>query len=341
MHFLLCSYNKFKVKTFFIYIHFLFNVNLLVEVRENVNNLEAFSEEAELKCNIAAKQKSLMAAIIATGGIMLLEVIGGLISNSLALLSDAWHMLSDLTALFLCFIAGRVALKPPTKDKTYGYYRIEVLSALANGLMLVLVTIFIFYEAFNRLIYGGEVKSLEMLIIAVIGLFANLTSAAILSKHSLDLNVKAAFLHVLGDAISSIGVIIGALIIFFTGWRFIDPIIGLMIGLIIIYGVGRMLYEVLHILLEGAPKHIDIAELKETLKSIDGVVDVHDIHVWSITSDNHCLSAHLTVKPYAIEDLNITLNKVKGILKSRYGITHSTLQLEKEDYKEIGEIHNL
>ncbi|MBS7654888.1 cation transporter [Candidatus Bathyarchaeota archaeon] len=292
-----------------------------------------------MKCNRETEQKSLIAVIIATGGVMIIEVIGGLISNSLALLSDAWHMLSDLTALLLCFTAGRVALKPPTKDKTYGYYRVEVLSALANGLMLGLVTIFIFYEAFNRLMHGVKVKSLEMLIIAIIGLIANLISAIILSKHSLNLNVKAAFLHVLGDAFSSIGVITGALIIFFTGWQFIDSIIGLTIGLIIIYGAGRMLYEVLHILLEGVPKHIDVAELKETLRSIDGVVDVHDIHVWSITSYIHYLSAHLTVKPYAIKDLNVTLNKVKRILKSKYGITHSTLQLEEEGYKEVGEIH--
>jgi cobalt-zinc-cadmium efflux system protein len=294
-----------------------------------------------LKCDTkASEQKSLIATLFITSGIMILEVIGGLISNSLALLSDAWHMLSDLTALLLCFMAGKIALKPPTKDKTYGYYRVEVLSALVNGIMLVLIAIFISYEAFNRFIHEVKVKSLEMLIIAVIGLIANLLSISFLSKHSLNLNIKAAFLHVLGDAISSIGVIIGALTIFFTGWHFIDPIIGLIISAIIIYGTGKMLYTILHILLEGTPKHIDINELKESIKNIDGIIDVHDIHVWSITSYIHCLSAHLTVKPWAIKDLNAMLNKVKQILESKYGITHSTLQFEEEGYKEIGEIHN-
>lgn len=278
--------------------------------------------------------------MLITSGIMILEIIGGLISNSLALLSDAWHMLSDLTALLICFIAGKLASKPPTKDKTYGYYRIEVLSALINGFLLVLIAAFIFREAFYRFIHKTEVKSLEMLTIAVIGLIANLISISFLSKHLLNLNIKAAFLHILGDSISSVGVIIGALTIFFTKWHIVDPIIGVIISVIIIYGTGKMLSTALHILLEGVPKHIDINKVKESLKSINGVIDVHDIHVWSITSYIHCFSAHLIVESWAIKESNIILNKLKQILKTKYGITHSTLQLEEEGYEEIGEIHN-
>ncbi|MEM3552126.1 MAG: cation diffusion facilitator family transporter, partial [Candidatus Bathyarchaeia archaeon] len=183
-----------------------------------------------MKCNIwISEEKSLIIVMLITSGIMILEIIGGLISNSLALLSDAWHMLSDLTALLICFIAGKLASKPPTKDKTYGYYRIEVLSALINGLLLVLIAAFIFREAFYRFIHKTEVKSLEMLTIAVIGLIANLISISFLSKHLLNLNIKAAFLHILGDSISSVGVIIGALTIFFTKWHIVDPIIGVII----------------------------------------------------------------------------------------------------------------
>ncbi|MBS7658714.1 MAG: cation diffusion facilitator family transporter [Candidatus Bathyarchaeia archaeon] len=294
-----------------------------------------------MKCNIwISEEKSLIIVMLITSGIMILEIIGGLISNSLALLSDAWHMLSDLTALLICFIAGKLASKPPTKDKTYGYYRIEVLSALINGFLLVLIAAFIFREAFYRFIHKTEVKSLEMLTIAVIGLIANLISISFLSKHLLNLNIKAAFLHILGDSISSVGVIIGALTIFFTKWHIVDPIIGVIISVIIIYGTGKMLSTALHILLEGVPKHIDINKVKESLKSINGVIDVHDIHVWSITSYIHCFSAHLIVESWAIKESNIILNKLKQILKTKYGITHSTLQLEEEGYEEIGEIHN-
>jgi cobalt-zinc-cadmium efflux system protein len=285
-----------------------------------------------------AEQKNLAAAMALTSSIMAVEVVGGLISNSLALLSDAWHMFADLTALILCYIAGRISIRPATWDKTYGYYRVEVLAAFMNGATLVAVAAFIFREAFERLASSPAVHGGQMLLVATVGLAANLSSMTIISRRMLSLNVKAAFLHVLSDALSSIGVIAAAVIIYFTGFSIIDPIIGIAIGAIIIYGTGRMLGTVVNILLEGTPRHIDPRKIIERLKEVEGILDVHDLHVWSITSYLHVLSAHIVLSEEALGRQEILLNEVKRILKDEYGVSHSTIQIEREGYREIGEI---
>jgi len=285
------------------------------------------------------EQRNLKIAIVITSAIMMLEIVGGFVSNSLALISDAWHMFTDLLGLGLCLLAGTMALKPPTTGKTYGYYRVEILSALANGVTLVAVASYIFYEAYIRILTGAEVKTLEMIAIAAIGLIANLVSATVLYERMLNLNVKAAFLHVVGDALSSVGVVAAGTVMFFTHWYPIDSIISVIIGAVIVFGTGKMLRDVLNILLEGTPRGISLGEVVQTIKSIEGIVDVHDLHVWSITSYMHYLSAHLIVRRNELRRIDEILNEVKNALAERYRIDHSTLQIETEGYKEVGEVH--
>lgn len=286
------------------------------------------------------EQKNLGIAIAATSLIMAVEIAGGLWYHSLALLSDAWHMLTDLLSMLLCFLAGRMALRPPTADKTFGYYRVEVLSALANGVILVLVALYIFYEAFQRILFPHTVEVLGMLTIAIIGLAANLMSMTFLSRSIFNINIKSAFLHVMGDALSSVGVVIAAIIMYFTSWYIVDPIISIIIGIVIIYGTLKMLREVTHILMEGAPSRIKLQEVVKTLKSVPNVVDVHDAHVWSVTSYVHYLSAHVVVTRNGYEDTGKVLNELKEKIKERHGIRHTTIQLETTAYEEVGDVHS-
>jgi len=286
------------------------------------------------------EQRNLKIAIAITSAIMALEIVGGFVSNSLALISDAWHMFTDLLGLCLCLLAGTMALKPPTSGKTYGYYRVEILSALANGITLVVVASYILYEAYMRILVGAEVKTLEMITIAVIGLIANVLSATVLYERMLNLNVKAAFFHVLGDALSSVGVVAAGIIMFFTHWYLIDSIVSIIVGAVIVFGTGKMLREVLNILLEGTPRGISLGKVIQTIKSIEGIVDIHDVHIWSITSYMHYLSAHLIVRRNELGRIDEILNEVKKALGERYRISHSTLQIEAEGYKEVGEVHD-
>ncbi len=284
------------------------------------------------------EQRNLVIAMTLTASIMCVEIAGGILSNSLALLSDAWHMFADLMALALCYIVGSISIRPATLDRTYGYYRVEILAAFINGTTLVMVVIFIFYEALGRILSVEHIQSLQMLIVAAIGLGANLISMTVISRRMLSLNVKAAFLHVLSDALTSIGVIIGAIIIYFTGVFIVDSIIGMIIGIVIVFGTSKMLRTVINILLEGAPKHIDPEKVIEKLKGIEGVINIHDLHIWSITSYFHILSAHIVLEDRAMRDINGFLNRVKIILKTDFDISHSTLQLEKKGYEEVGHI---
>ncbi len=285
------------------------------------------------------EQRNLGIAILATTIIMGVEVGGGLLYSSLALLSDAWHMLTDLLSLLLCFLAGRMALRPPTLDKTFGYHRVEVLSALANGVSLIIVSLYIFYGAFERILYPHKVEVGGMLIIALIGLVANLVSMTFLSRSIFNINVKSAFIHVVGDALSSVGVVVAGVIMFFTDWYIVDPIVSVVIGAVIVYSTSKMLREVIHILMEGTPSNMRLEDVVKTLRSVPGVVDVHDAHVWSITSYVHYLSAHVVVNRNGYEDTGKTLNGLKDRIKERHGIRHTTIQLETAGYEEVGEVH--
>jgi cobalt-zinc-cadmium efflux system protein len=273
-------------------------------------------------------QRRVLGAIAVTAVILVAEVIGGILTNSLALLSDAGHMLTDVLALGLSYFAISMARRPPTDEKTYGFHRTEILAALANGITLVVICLLIFYEAYQRFNNPPEVKTTGMLIIAVIGLIANLASAVLLSGHSGSLNVRGAFLHVVGDALSSVGIILGGLVILFTGWFWIDPLISVGIGVIIVFGAYNLVRESVDILLEATPSHIILEEVRTALQAVPGVLDVHDLHVWCLTPQICSLSSHLVISDVMTSRSDQTLREISDLLAERFHIEHTTIQFE-------------
>jgi len=261
--------------------------------------------------------------------IMVAEVIGGIFSSSLALLGDAGHMLVDALALGLSLFAMTIARRPATATKTFGYHRVEILTALANGAILVLVSAYIFYEAYQRFLEPPVVKTPLMLAVATIGLFANLGGVILLNKAShLSLNVKAAFWHIMGDTISSVGVIIAGIVILFTGWYVADAIVAVVIGVIILWGAARIVGESADVLLEAVPKHIEPSQVIDAIKNTSGVNEVHDIHIWTITSNIYAMSAHLVIDDQMVSKSVDIVRAVRRELVQRFNISHTTLQLE-------------
>jgi cobalt-zinc-cadmium efflux system protein len=268
-------------------------------------------------------------AIVLT--IMVVEVLGGIFSGSLALLGDAGHMLVDALAIGLSLLAIRAARRPATTTKTFGYHRAEILAALANGAILVLVSAFIFYEAYHRFVEPSTVKTPLMLTIAVVGLFGNLGGVMLLNRGSRrSLNVKAAFWHVLGDTISSVGVIIAGIVILLTDKYLADPIAAVVIGIIILWGAVRIVRESANVLLEAVPEDVETSQVIDLIQQIRGVNEVHDIHIWTITSDIYALSAHLVIDDQMVSRSMDIVKTVRQELAKRYNISHTTLQLECE-----------
>lgn len=278
----------------------------------------------------AAKHATRLAwALGLTATYMLAEVVGGLITGSLALLADAAHMLTDVGGLGLALLAIRFAAKEATPRRTYGYLRMEVLSALANAVVLLLLTVYILYEAYQRFLAPPEVLGGPMLIVATVGLIVNLISMRLLMGGSSEsLNVRGAYLEVLGDMLGSIGVIVAALLMIWKGWILADPIIGAGIGLFIVPRTLGLLRQVTHILMEGTPANVDIGTLEAKLKLIAGVVAVHDLHVWTVTSGFDAMSCHLVV-----EDLSKgrqALQEARRLMKDDFKIDHVTIQIDDE-----------
>jgi cobalt-zinc-cadmium efflux system protein len=268
----------------------------------------------------------------------IVELFGGLITNSLALLTDAWHMLNDILALVFALIAAWLALRPATMNKTYGYYRAEILAAFLNGIFLWAVAVFILYEAIQRIQQPIPVESLNMLIIAVLGLMANGLAAVALSKSKdASLNVKGAFLHVVADTLGSVGAISAGLIMVFTEWYLADSLISIMISIMIFYSSGKLVRDSLNVLLEGVPSHIDVSTLERRIIEVRGVRDVHDLHVWCITPTKMCcMSGHVVVEERA--DRKKLITTLIDMLKKEFGIDHTTIQIEDEGYpKAAGE----
>ena len=283
-------------------------------------------------------RQRLLAAAVLTGVILVVEAVGGYYSHSLALLSDAGHMMTDLLALLLSLFGVTMALRPATDQKTYGYLRLEILTALVNGTLLVVIALYLVLQASRRLFRPEAVDAHLMLNVAIIGLVANLVGIALLSPSRRNLNVHGALLHMMGDALSSLGVIAGALIIRFTGWMPADGIVSLGIGAVILWGAVRLMREACDILLEGAPQGLAVADLHRAIQSVEGVVAIHDLHVWSITSGMPALSGHVVAQDRFLEDSDELLNRIKRVLEERFGICHTTLQLESERYQEVGEM---
>ena len=277
-------------------------------------------------------QRRLLIALAITGLMTVVELVGGLLSNSLALLGDAGHMFTDTLALGLSVVALNLARRPASQTRTYGFHRAEVLAALANGTILVLICGYIFYEAYQRFVEPSEVRGSLMLGVAAVGLLANLVGILILRSASRDnLNVRGAFLHMWGDTISSVGVIVAGVIILATGWTIVDPIISIFIGLLILRGAVKLVLESSDILLEAVPKHLDVTQISNALREIEGVRDVHDMHLWTITSGIYALSCHLLIEDRMVSSSSRIVEEVNQALSQKFGIGHSTLQLECEE----------
>jgi cobalt-zinc-cadmium efflux system protein len=281
--------------------------------------------------SLASGRKDLLIALSITLLMMVAEVIGGILANSLALLSDAGHMLTDNLALLLSFFAMTFAALPATERKTFGFYRLEILAAFVNGVILVLISLFIMYHAYLRMIDPQPVQGMLMMVVAIVGLIANVLGAFFLHKHSkTSLNVRGAYLHIIGDALSSVGVVIGGVIIFFTGWYLIDPILSMMIALVIIYGAWSLVKESVSILLESAPAHLDIVHIGEEIARIKGVREAYHIHLWTITSGVHALSAHVIIEDQLVSMSREVLDEIRSHLSEKFNVDHSTIQLECE-----------
>ncbi len=276
-----------------------------------------------------ADRRGLILAIIFTGTILLAEVIGGILTNSLALLADAGHMLVDLASLVMSLLALTFALRPPSKERTFGFHRLEILAALANGVTLILICLYVFYEAYQRILTPQPVQGPGMLAIAFVGLVANVAAVVVLGKGE-SLNVRSAFLHVLGDTLSSVGIIMGGLVMLFTGWYIIDPIISVLIALLILVSAYRVTVEAVNVLLEATPKGINLHEVVEAVREVEGVRDMHDVHIWSITSGLHALSAHLLIDDQLTSCSVDIVERVQSLLRRDFDIAHTTLQCECE-----------
>ena len=274
-------------------------------------------------------KKKLMGALGLTASFMGVEVVGGLATGSLALLADAAHMLTDAGGLALALIAIRFAERPATPQKTYGYVRLEILAALVNAVVLLLLTIFILYEAVDRFLNPPPILAGPMLAVAAAGLAVNLASMKLLAAGSSEsLNVKGAYFEVMSDMLGSLGVIIAALVVMLTGWRLADPIIGAGIGLFIVPRTWSLLKQAVHILMEGTPPEIDMTLLERALKEIPGVTAVHDLHVWTITSGLDSMSCHLVIADMA--RARETLLAADQAMKTSFNLEHTTIQIEDQ-----------
>jgi cobalt-zinc-cadmium efflux system protein len=265
---------------------------------------------------------------------MIVEFIGGIYTNSLALTADAGHMLSDVGALALSYFAIWISSKPATPQKTYGYFRTEILAAFINGITLVGIALFIIYEAYLRIATPPEVKASTMIIIAIGGLIVNIIGAFLLHKESKEnLNIQGAFLHIIGDLLGSIGTIIAGIIILRWNFYLADPIISIIIALLILYSSISLINEAVHVLMESTPSHINVETIKESILEIPEVIDVHDLHVWSIASNKIALSVHVVTNYLENQQILCTID---NLLKEKFNIEHSTIQIEPVNFHESG-----
>ncbi|MED4751384.1 cation diffusion facilitator family transporter [Brevibacillus choshinensis] len=275
-----------------------------------------------------ASKQALLVSLLIISVFLIVEMIGGFLTNSLALLSDAGHMLSDASALLLSLIALHFAARPPSAQKTFGMHRFEILAALINGVTLVVISLIILWEAYQRLLNPPEVASGTMIVIATIGLLANIAAAFVLMRgdYKENMNVRSAYLHVLGDLLGSVGAILGGILMWAFDWYIADPLISVIVAVLIMISAWRVTKESVHILLEGAPSRLVTTQIAEKLQQLSGVTAVHDLHVWTVTSGFESLTCHLIVE----DDLPSypILTKALQLLQHDFGITHATIQIE-------------
>jgi cobalt-zinc-cadmium efflux system protein len=282
----------------------------------------------------AARSRRRLSIVLAlTAAYTLAEAAGGWVTGSLALLADAGHMLADVAALALALVAVWFGSRPATSSKTFGYYRLEILAALINGVVLILISLLIFYEAYERWSQPPPVRSGLMMLVATGGLIINLACAWILhGDHKDDLNMRGAWLHIMGDALGSVGAIIAAALMSLYGWYTADPLFSCLIGLLIIWSSWHLVRESTNVLLEGTPAHINLAAVEDAILRTEGVQDVHDLHVWTITSGREALSAHV-IHLESISQAEL-LKELRTKLSDRFGVDHLTIQMETPDFED-------
>lgn len=276
----------------------------------------------------SGKQRTLILSLILTIAFVAIEAAAGYWSGSLSLISDAGHNLTDAFGLGLAAMAVYFQNRPGDHRKTYGYQRTEVLAAFLNALVLVLVSAWLLWESYVRLRSPEPIQETAMLLVAAIGLVLNLAIAKALGGHKHDLNVQAAFLHQLGDAASCVGIIAGAIVIRYTGWLAVDPLLSIAIGLVIIWTAWDIFRDSLNILLEGLPKGVTLAEVTKELTGVPGVIDVHDLHIWSLGSEAHALSCHVLIEDMPPSASDSILRDMNRMLCQRFAIDHTTIQFE-------------
>jgi len=264
---------------------------------------------------------------------MVAEILGGWWTGSLALLADAGHMLTDVAALVLALIAVWFGSRPATSSKTFGYYRLEIIAALINGVALVVISLLIFYGAYERWLSPPVVRSGPMIILATGGLVVNLVCAWILhGRNEVDLNLQSVWLHVVGDALGSVAAILAGALMALFGWYQADPLFGVVISLLIVWGSVRLIREATNVLLEGTPAHINLAAVEDAILNTVGVNDVHDLHVWTITSGREALSAHV-IHAHSVSQPDL-LKELRVKLQDRFGVDHLTIQMETPDFED-------
>ena len=281
----------------------------------------------------ARSRRRLLAVLLLTAAYMLAEAAGGWWSGSLALLADAGHMLTDVAALALALTASWFGSRPATPRKTFGFYRLEILAAFVNGVALAVLSLFIIYEAYERWSQPQEVRAGLMMTVAAGGLLVNLLCAWLLhGDREQDLNVRGAWLHVLGDALGSVGAITAGALMWLYGWYSADALFSALIALLIVWSSWGLIREATNVLLEGTPAHISLAAVEEAIRETGGVEDVHDLHVWTITAGREALSAHV-VHAHATSQPDL-LKRLRSKLHDRFGVDHLTIQMETEDFED-------
>ncbi len=294
--------------------------------------------ETKPASHAAQSERRLLIVLVMTVLYMLAEIVGGILTGSLALLADSGHMLGDVLGLVMAVAAIRFARRPATAGKTYGFYRAEIVAALVNSVALIVVALWILYAAWQRLNEPSDllprVEALPMLVVASGGLIVTLVAVALLHRGAeKSLNVRGAFLEMLGDLLGSVGTIVAALIILKTGWTPVDSLISALIGVLIIPRAWGLLRSVVDVLLESTPRHLDMRQIEAAMRAIPGVESVHDVHLWSITSGFDAMSGHVRANGRSSEEV---LHELVSMLRGRFGIQHVTLQVEAADHADDG-----
>lgn len=287
----------------------------------------------------AKERRSLLLTFAITTAIMVLEAVGGFVSGSLSLKADAGHMLTDSSSLLLAVLALSFASRPADLRRTYGFYRLEILAALANGVTLLFLSGWIVFEAIERFSDPHPVEAKTMALVAAVGLVANAAGLFLLHRKGGSLNLRGAYLHVLGDTLSSVGVIVAAGVILLTGWTLVDPLLSIAIACVIVWSAWSLVRDAIDVLLEAVPAHLDLADVLHSMEQAPGVARVHDLHIWTISSGMHSLSAHVVVESCDMGRNEEILGSLRAMLAEKYALDHITLQIETPAYCEGLDMH--